>query len=330
MTATNEYKNTHFARQTTYIGRFAPSPTGSLHFGSLLAATASYLDAKAHQGKWLIRIEDVDTVRCKSEYTREILDALHAHGFHSDKKIRLQSEHFADYRAALIQLLPRLYPCFCSRKTRQNSPKQAIYPRTCLYSPPHALEQDEQKSFIKRKIAEAGMPENIQTQAAALRLFLGDRKISFTDRLYGEISSCAASDFSDPILLRRDGNFAYNLAVVIDDIIQGINSVVRGRDLLDTSATQIAIYEILGIKPPVYLHLPLITDKNKRKLSKQNQAPALDNSKASENLIAVLKCLNQDISGIEDNFPPEKILAIAIKNWNEEKIPKEIEYQLEN
>ncbi|MBP3194738.1 MAG: tRNA glutamyl-Q(34) synthetase GluQRS [Cardiobacteriaceae bacterium] len=322
MTVTNEYKNTHFARQTTYIGRFAPSPTGHLHFGSLLAATASYLDAKAHHGKWLIRIEDVDTVRCKSEYTREILSSLHAHGFHSDTKIRLQSEHFSDYRAALIKLLPRLYPCFCSRKTRQNSlNNNGIYPRTCLYSPPNNFSSDEQKAFIIQKITEAGTAN----QQAALRLFLGDRKISFTDRLYGKINSSTEIDMSDPILLRRDGNFAYNLAVVVDDIIQSINSVVRGKDLLDTTATQIAIYEMFGYSPPSYLHLPLITDNNNRKLSKQNQAPCLDNSKASENLITVLKYLNQDISGIEDNFPPEKILAIAVENWNEEKIPKEIE-----
>lgn len=279
-----------------YKGRFAPTPSGPLHFGSLVAALASYLDAKAHHGKWLIRIEDVDSARSKACYIADIETALAAHGFISDEEIRVQSAHLKDYAQALARLKSVTYPCNCSRKEWHATAKRgalgAIYPRLCRTkqtppAPPYAI-----------------------------RLALEDTVVQFQDRRLGKISYSLQHDIGDPILKRRDGDFAYALAVVVDDALQGISDIVRGEDLLATTAIQLELQRYLQLPTPRYLHLPLVLDSSRRKLSKQNHAPALDNAQASANLIAALRFLGQDTTAMPPTETPATLLEVAVKRWN--------------
>jgi glutamyl-Q tRNA(Asp) synthetase len=233
----------------TYRGRFAPSPTGPLHFGSLAAALASYLDARAHGGDWRVRVEDVDTPRTVAGAESEILRALEALGLHWDGDVVRQSERGARYREALERLRARghLYRCRCSRREVEDSAlagvEGPVYPGTCRL---------------------LGLDDGVD---GADRVRVGDRAIAFDDRVMGRVAQDLARDIGDFVVRRRDRLFAYQLAVVVDDADQGITDVVRGADLLLSTPRQIALQEMLEVPTPRYLHIPAATNAQGQKLS---------------------------------------------------------------
>jgi glutamyl-Q tRNA(Asp) synthetase len=247
---------------TEYRGRFAPSPTGPLHAGSLAAALASWLDARAANGRWIVRIEDLDPPREVPGATRAILEQLHACGLESDEPVWLQSARSEAYRAAFERLQARglVYGCACSRKdieaasVAQSGVGAGVYPGTCanLSLPPAAVR--------------------------AWRLRVPAHAIGFEDRVAGNFTQQLARDVGDFVARRADGLWAYQLAVVVDDAAQSITDVVRGADLLDNTPRQIYLQQALGLATPRYLHVPLVRNARGEKLSKQTHAPALDTS----------------------------------------------------
>jgi glutamyl-Q tRNA(Asp) synthetase len=261
------------AATSEYVGRFAPSPTGPLHAGSLVAALASWLDAKAHGGQWLVRIEDVDTPRCVPGATERILQQLAQCGLHSDGLVLRQSERAAHYQAALDALIAQglAYPCGCSRKDIEAAQSQqplrhsaAIYPGTCRPSP--------YGPGLQGKAARAWRL-NIQ---AVRDLHHLPAMTSWMDAQLGPQQQNVAQEVGDFVLLRADGLWAYQLAVVVDDALQGITHVVRGADLCDNTARQMLLQQALGLPTPQYRHTPLVLAADGEKLSKQNGAMALD------------------------------------------------------
>ena len=244
-----------------YRGRFAPSPTGPLHAGSLVAALASWLDARAHHGTWLVRIEDVDTQRCVPGAEALILRQLAACGLHADKPPTRQSERGAAYNVALktLRSAGHAFPCGCTRKdiedwwlargVPRSADAERVYPGTC-------------RDGLHGKVA----------RAWRLR---AEGTVAWTDRRLGVQRQDAAAEVGDFVLKRADGLWAYQLAVVVDDAAQGITHVVRGEDLADNTARQILLQRALGLPMPVYLHAPLVLAEDGRKLSKQNGAQAL-------------------------------------------------------
>lgn len=246
-----------------YIGRFAPSPTGALHAGSLVAALASWLDARAHGGRWLVRIEDVDTPRCVPGAAETILEQLAACGLAPDEAPLWQSQRGTVYQAALDQLVAggHAYPCACSRKDIEQAlaaqgraherHTELIYPGTC-------------------RAGLAGRP------ARAWRFRTPAGGVAWQDRRVGPQQQDVEREVGDFVLRRADGLWAYQLAVVVDDAQQGITQVVRGEDLADNTARQILLQRALGVPTPGYLHTPLVRAANGEKLSKQNGAQALD------------------------------------------------------
>lgn len=262
-----------------YVGRFAPSPTGPLHAGSLVTALASWQDARAHAGRWLLRLEDIDGPRCLPSATQDILRQLEALGLISSDPVAVQSMRTAGYEQALHTLVERgwAYPCACSRRDieaalRQNGvpPERhanAIYPGTCRHGL-HGRAGRAWRLNVVRVQAELGL-------APVLR---------WHDRRLGPQEQNVATEVGDFVLRRADGLWAYQLAVVVDDAGQGVTDVVRGEDLLDNTARQIVLQKALGLATPRYLHLPLVLGANGEKLSKQNGAQALDLSQPAERL----------------------------------------------
>ena len=254
-----------------YVGRFAPSPTGLLHAGSLVAALASWLDARAHQGQWLVRIEDVDTPRCVAGADQHILQQLLACGMQSDNEPTWQSQRTHLYEAALAQLIDKgwVYPCGCSRKEIEDAHisqghdlarhTAAIYPGTC-------------RDGLHGKPARAWRL-HVQAVIDALQL---PQTLEWHDRRMGLQQQDVAKEVGDFVLKRADGLWAYQLAVVVDDADQGVTHIVRGEDLHDNTARQILLQKALGLPTPTYLHTPLVLGENHEKLSKQNGAQALD------------------------------------------------------
>lgn len=254
-----------------YIGRFAPSPTGPLHAGSLVAALASWLDARAHQGQWLLRIEDVDTPRCVAGADQHIVQQLLACGMQSDSAPTWQSQRTHLYEAALVQLIDKgwAYPCGCSRKEIEDAylaqghdlarHTAAIYPGTC-------------RDGLHGKPARAWRLD-VQAVIDALQL---PQTLEWHDRRMAPQQQDVAKEVGDFVLKRADGLWAYQLAVVVDDADQGVTHIVRGEDLHDNTARQIVLQKALGLPTPTYLHTPLVLGENHEKLSKQNGAQALD------------------------------------------------------
>lgn len=283
-----------------YIGRFAPSPSGPLHFGSLVAALASYLDAKSHGGTWLVRIEDVDEMRCKSEHADDILRTLTAFGLQWDGDVMVQSRRKPAYEQALARLSEAslTYACTCSRKEIADSAmgiEGPIYPGTC------------------RALA---MPNKNN----AIRVLTNDGPIHFTDRVHGEMSQRIESNIGDFVIKRRDGLFAYQLAVVVDDAAQGITHVVRGADLLDSTARQIYLQKLLGFITPQYLHVPIVTNDVGRKLSKQTLAPGISAADAVTVIEAALRFLGQANPSLGTS--PADLLVSATRNWQASTIAR--------
>ena len=279
----------------SYIGRFAPSPTGPLHFGSLLTAVASYCDTKANHGKWLVRIEDTDIPRIYPNSETHILSCIDAFQFEPDAEIIFQKDRLAIYEQVLDQLKQQhaIYACQCTRKMLGSN---HIYAGTC---------RDLNLDFAEQ----------------AIRLKVDDLLICFEDRLQGRQCSNLKDDLGDFVLKRRDGIISYQLAVVVDDYLQGITHVVRGADLLDNTARQIWLGSILNYPSLSYMHLPLAMNDQGQKLSKQNLAQALDLSKASELLQQALLALGQP--NVELN-QPRIMLQQAVQQWDVNLIPKGI------
>ena len=280
-----------------YIGRFAPSPTGPLHAGSLVAALASWLDARAHNGQWLVRIEDIDTPRCVKGADQGILEQLSACGLVADSEPKWQSQRTHLYENALFHLINKgwVYPCGCSRKEIEDiyvsqgqdiaRHSAAIYPGTC-------------RDGLNGKPARAWRL-NVQAVMEALHL---PQTLQWHDRRMGHEQQDVAREVGDFVLKRADGLWAYQLAVVVDDADQGITHVVRGEDLHDNTARQILLQKALGLPTPIYMHTPLVMGENGEKLSKQNGALALD----LQDPLTVLNCaaevlrLNPCATSIED------------------------------
>jgi glutamyl-Q tRNA(Asp) synthetase len=285
----------------SYRGRFAPSPTGPLHFGSLVAAVASWLDARAAGGEWLVRIEDVDTTRTVPGAADDILRTLDAFGLHWDGEVAWQSRRAALYEAALARLRAAglVYRCKCSRREISDSglagPEGPIYPGTC-----RAL-----------RIADSGV--------AAERMLATEQPIAFDDRVQGRIAQSVARDIGDFVLKRRDGLHAYQLAVVVDDAEQRVSDVVRGADLLWSTPRQIALQRALGLPTPRYLHVPVAANEQGEKLSKQTLARALQGARAPQTLRRALAFLGQPVPAGES--APE-VLAAATADWDIGRIPR--------
>ena len=270
----------------TYIGRYAPSPTGPLHFGSLVAAVGSYLDARAQGGRWLLRMEDLDPPREIPGAADGILKSLEAFGFEWDGEVLYQSRRHAAYAEAAAQLLATgaAFPCACTRKEIADSGVHGlegpIYPGTCRH----------------------GLPPG--REARALRLTAPDQVIAFEDGLQGTVSQNLARDIGDFIIRRADGIHAYQLAVVVDDAFQGVNHVVRGADLLLSTPRQLWLQELLGLTRPSYLHLPVAVNPAGEKLSKQTHARPVSDTQPGHGLWAALVYLRQE--------PPEALRDASI------------------
>ena len=283
----------------SYAGRFAPSPTGPLHFGSLVAALASWLDARAAGGRWLVRIEDVDTTRTVPGAADEILRTLDAIGLHWDGEVVYQSRRTALYEGALERLRAAglVYRCRCSRREIADSglagPEGAIYPGTC------------------RELRLAPAIDG------ADRMRAEEQAISFVDRVQGVVTHSVAREIGDFVLRRRDGLHAYQLAVVVDDAEQGITDVVRGADLLWSTPRQIALQRRLGYATPRYLHFPVATNARGDKLSKQTLAAAIDASNAADAIAQAMAFLNQVDPGTRE---PAKMLDAAVRAWDPARI----------
>lgn len=287
-----------------YIGRFAPSPSGPLHFGSLLAALASYLDARAQDGKWLLRMEDIDTPRCIKGADSDILKTLEHYGLEWDGEVLYQSTQHARYQDAVDRLLVshQAYYCTCTRKMIKAA--GGAYPGTC---------RDKMRA-----------PDN-----AAVRTKRSHHDDHFTDRIQGEITIRDAHALEDPIIKRRDGLFAYNLVVVMDDAFQGVTHVVRGSDLLDTTATQRSLYGLLNETPPEYAHIPVVSVTPGRKLSKQNHAAPLSLANVMATHKKALALLGLPISEAPQDDSPQSLLSWAVSEWNVKRIPKSREIIVE-
>ncbi|WP_332774724.1 tRNA glutamyl-Q(34) synthetase GluQRS [Polaromonas sp.] len=268
-----------------YIGRFAPSPTGPLHAGSLVAALASWLDARAHGGTWLVRIEDVDTPRCVPGADQIILDQLAACGLVPDAPPLYQSQRSALYQAALQQLVAQgmAYPCACTRKDIAQALAAAgqvrarhgelVYPGTCR----QGLKGRPARAWrFLTEISKENKPSALDNPARSAINSIANKELHWHDRLLGEQQQDVSREVGDFVLRRADGLWAYQLAVVVDDAAQGVTDVVRGQDLADNTARQILLQRALGLPTPRYLHTPLVLGSNGEKLSKQNDARPLD------------------------------------------------------
>ncbi len=286
-----------------YIGRFAPSPTGPLHAGSLVAAVASWLDARAAGGRWLVRMEDLDRPRCEPGAADTILRQLTAYGLVWDGDVLAQSRRDDVYAAALDALKAQdaVYPCACTRSQLAHAPRnhegEIIYPGTCRN----------------------GLPPG--GAARAWRVRVPDVRTYFNDRIHGELGQNLAEEVGDFVVQRADGLFAYQLAVVVDDAFQGITHVVRGADLLWNTPRQIHLQRLLGLPTPAYAHVPLITNAAGQKLSKQTLAPALPEHGRRAVLAQALAALGHPPPADLAGAGPDELLAWASAHWHIENVP---------
>ncbi|MBS7661974.1 tRNA glutamyl-Q(34) synthetase GluQRS [Pseudomonas lalucatii] len=280
-----------------YIGRFAPTPSGYLHFGSLVAALASYLDARAVGGLWLLRMEDLDPPREVPGAQDAILRTLESYGLHWDGELVRQSGRHAEYQALIERLLDGglAYACTCSRKQLEGY--QGVYPGFCR---------------------DAGHAP----RDAAIRLRVPQQRYGFDDRVQGEYRQQLDREVGDFVIRRRDGLYAYQLAVVLDDAWQGVSDVVRGADLLDSTPRQLYLQELLGAARPRYLHVPLIIQPDGHKLGKSYRSPPLPADRAAPLLVRALHALGQQVPGDLVEARPEQLLEWAARHWDAGRIPR--------
>jgi len=286
-----------------YRGRFAPSPTGPLHFGSLVAAVGSYLDARHHHGEWRVRIEDIDPPREVPGAADGILKTLEAFGLEWDGPVSYQSRHGDRYEAALEQLerLGFLFGCACTRKEIPDSGLPgagiAVYPGTCR----------------------GGLPPG--RMARSLRVRVDDSTIGVQDRLQGVTRQSLPGEVGDFVVRRADGFIAYQLAVVVDDGAEQISHIVRGADLFDSTPRQIYLQRLLGLPTPDYLHLPVAVNSAGEKLAKQTRAREVTPEHAGRILRDVLRFLQQELPESSGDATPEELLQWAIAHWDVRPLP---------
>jgi glutamyl-Q tRNA(Asp) synthetase len=285
-----------------YRGRFAPTPSGPLHLGSLLTALASFLQARAAGGSWLLRVDDLDGPRCRPEHAETILRQLEAHALLWDETPRFQSRHVEEYGAAYgkLEQTGLLYPCACTRAqlARDSLPgvDGPIYAGTCrglAATPPRP----------------------------AWRLRTGPGRLELDDPWQGLLKRDAEKDIGDFVLRRADGAIGYQLACVVDEAAQGITEVVRGADLIGSSFRQLWLQQLMRLAPPAYRHLPVLAGADGRKLSKQNHAEAVETRRAPVNLLECLGLLGQPYPAELRQAPAPEILAWAIAHWNSGTVP---------
>ena len=280
-----------------YTGRFAPTPSGYLHFGSLVATLASYLDARAVNGRWLLRMEDLDPPREVPGAQAAILQTLEQYGLEWDGEVVYQSQRHDAYREVVQRLFSQglAYACTCSRKQLEGH--SGIYPGLCR---------------------NAGHAQ----QDAAIRLRVPELNYSFDDRVQGNFQQHLGRESGDFVIQRRDGLYAYQLAVVLDDAWQGITDIVRGADLLDSTPRHLYLQELLGVSRPRYLHVPLIVQPDGHKLGKSYRSPPLQGHEAGPLLLRALRALDQQPPQELAGAAPREILAWATAHWDATTIPK--------
>src|SRR5262245_6225923 len=285
-------------KHVKYRGRFAPTPSGPLQFGSLVAAVGSYLEAKSRGGEWHLRIDDLDPPRVAPGAVESILRCLEALGFKWDGPIVYQSRRVPAYHAALhrLRVLGAVYPCACSRKEIAESPRAGtesrIYPGLCR----------------------AGLPSG--RRARALRLKVDGMRAEFEDGLLGPQRRDLAREYGDFILYRADGVYAFHIASAVDDAEYGMSDVVRGADLLESSARQLGLIRLLGLRAPHYVHLPVAVDGRGEKLSKQTKAMPVDPARALGVLHSVLRFLNQSTDAESEQATLDEFWCHAISRWD--------------
>lgn len=288
-----------------YIGRYAPSPTGPLHFGSLVAAVASFLDARAHDGTWLLRMEDLDKPREMPGAADDILRTLEGYGFEWDGEVVYQSQRHEVYQAELEKLISdgQVYRCNCSRREVADIAHAGIegpvYPGFCR----DGLSRDR--------------------DTVAWRYKIDVSHLIFKDQIQGQIDHAMQRDVGDFVLKRADGQFAYQLAVVVDDAEQSINHVVRGADLLNSTSRQLLLQYSLKLTSPVYAHIPLVTNQNGEKLSKQTQAQALLIDDAPKRLVQAFHFLGLNPPEDIKTLPLSAIWHWGIEHWQIARVPKQ-------
>lgn len=284
-----------------YIGRFAPTPSGPLHFGSLVAALASYLDAHAHGGQWLLRMEDIDPPRCQAGASDDILYTLEAFGLHWHGEVLYQSQQQHHYQQALAELQQqgRLFYCTCSRSQLKG---HDTYPGHCRGQQHHPQEPH------------------------STRIRVPNQRLGFDDIFQPNYTENLLHQVGDFILQRKDGPFAYQLAVVVDDALQGVNHVIRGADLYNQTPRQIFLQECLGYDTPTYGHIPLIMSPQGQKLSKQNLATAIQAQQAPQLITTALLRLGQALPQELHKAGIESQLDWAISNWQRPSVPSQEEH----
>ena len=293
--------------RTAMIGRFSPSPTGPLHFGSLIAAVASYLSARSsHEGKWLLRIEDLDRQRSHQYHSDSIIKSLAHYGFKWNGDIIFQSDRTKAYQEAFESLQEHTFPCSCTRKSLKAALKNTnsyhyIYPGLCRET-----------------------PTNLSNQKFSHRLKVDCNKLCFEDQIQGNYCQNLSKDVGDFVLKQADNNFTYQLAVVVDDHWQGVNQVIRGADLLDNTPRQIYLQHLLNYQTPVYGHFPVITTRDGKKLSKQNSAPEIERTNKRALLIKALTFLGQTPPILSDFSNLDDLWSFAVQNWDQDKIPRKL------
>ncbi|UVJ46463.1 tRNA glutamyl-Q(34) synthetase GluQRS [Pseudomonas sp. LS1212] len=284
-------------KSPAYIGRFAPTPSGFLHFGSLVAALASYLDARSAGGQWLLRMEDLDPPREAPGAQAAILHTLENYGFEWDGEVVYQSQRHAAYDEVIDRLFSHglAYACTCSRKQLERH--HGIYPGLCRNAG-HAR------------------------QDAAIRLRVPELSYHFIDRVQGLFEQHLGRKVGDFVIRRRDGLYAYQLAVVLDDAWQGVTDIVRGADLLDSTPRQLYLQELLGLRQPRYLHVPLIIQPDGHKLGKSYRSAPLQGDAATPLLLRALRALGQKPEQALAGSHPREVLAWATGHWNAGAIPR--------
>jgi len=287
-----------------YRGRFAPSPTGPLHFGSMVAAVGSFLQACKQNGEWLVRMEDLDPPREAPGAADDILRTLEAFGLHWDGEVVYQSRRGVQYAEALERLKAQgaLYPCACSRReiadSSVNGVDGPVYPGTC-----------------RDGIAPGRSPR-------AWRVKVNGQQVEFNDAIQGRLSRNLAQDFGDFIVQRADGFFAYQLAVVVDDAEQGITEIVRGADLIESTPRQIHLQRLLNFPTPYYLHLPVALNAQKEKLSKQTFAAPLDPTRPLPALLQIMRFLRQEVPSELAEGNIEDFWRWSVANWDVARVPR--------
>lgn len=281
----------------TPVGRFAPTPSGYLHFGSLMAAVASYLDARAKQGHWLLRMEDLDPPREVPGAAAAILHTLETYGFEWDGPVLYQSLRHEAYQQVIDQWMQAglAYACTCSRKDLERF--NGVYPGVCRNAGHLA-------------------------QGAAIRVRVPELRYGFDDRVQGHFAQHLGQEVGDFVIRRRDGLYAYQLAVVLDDALQGVTDVVRGADLLDSTPRQLYLQELLGVAAPNYLHIPLVTQPDGHKLGKRYRSEPLRPDQAAPLLMRALRALGQGPPAALGLETPTTVLAWARDHWAPAAIPQ--------